>query len=65
MRKIEFDKGKVGRNAHTVSKVWKLGFHLFQTSTDIVFRLCYLRTKKGTHYIQVSKQIRQVLDCAG
>lgn len=45
----------VGRKAYKVSSVWRLGFHAFKTEHDYIFRLCYLRNKNGTHYIQVSK----------
>lgn len=48
-------KGKVGRNACEVSKVWSLGFHAFKTEHSYILRLCYLRNKNGTHYIQVYK----------
>ena len=61
---IKFYKGKVGKNSYMVSKVWKLGFHVFMNDGDLVFRLCYLRNKKGTHYIQLSKQIRERLECS-
>ena len=60
---IKFHKGKAGENSYMVSKVWKLGFHVFMNDGDLVFRLCYLRNKKGTHYIQLSKQIMERLEC--
>ena len=60
---IKFHKGKAGKNAYMVSKVWKLGFHIFLNGEDIVFRFCYFRNKKGTHYIQFAKQIRKGLEC--
>lgn len=48
-------KGRVGENAYKVSKVWRLGFHAFSTEHSYIIRLCYMRTKSGTHYIQLSK----------
>jgi hypothetical protein len=59
----KFEKGKAGRNAYQVSKVWKLGFHAFICGEDLVFRICYLRNKSGTHYVQLSIKIRECLDC--
>ena len=44
--------GRVGRNAYTVSNVWKLGIHLFENDGCKIFRVCYLRTKKSTYYFQ-------------
>lgn len=44
--------GTVGRNAYKVSKVWKLGFHLFEHNGCKVFRICYLRTNNKTYYFQ-------------
>ena len=58
-----FYKGRVGRTAYTVSKVWRLGFHIFVNGEDLIFRLCYLRNKRGTHYIQVSVKIKDKLEC--
>ena len=67
MKKIRLYKGKAGRYAYKppCGKVWRLGFHIFVNGGDLVFRLCYLRNKKGTHYIQLSIQIKEMLDCAG
>lgn len=61
---FNFYKGKVGSKAYTVSKVWKLGWHIFLNGEDLIFRFCYLRNRKGTHYIQFSIQIRKQLDCS-
>ena len=55
---IKLQKGCVGRNAYRVSKVWRLGFHTFFNGEDFVSRLCYLRTKKHTHYAQVAVKVR-------
>ena len=60
---IKFRKDKVGRLAYQVSKVWKLGFHIFTNEEDLVFRICYLRNKNGTHYIQLSVKIKECGDC--
>ena len=60
---FKFYKGKVGSKAYTVSKVWKLGWHIFLNGEDLIFRVCYLRNRKGTHYIQFSIKIRQQLEC--
>lgn len=65
MSKIKFYKGIVGGKAYEVSKVWKLGFHVFWSGEDIVFRVCYLRNKKGTHYVQLSKKVRKNNDYCG
>ena len=48
---IKIKKGLIGRNAYLVSKVWKLGFHSFINGGDYILRICYLRTKKHTHYV--------------
>lgn len=60
---IKYHRGRVGSKAYTVSKVYKLGFHLFLNGEDLIFRVCYLRNIKGTHYVQVSIKIREELDC--
>ena len=60
---IKFYKGRIGRTAYEVSKVWRLGFHIFVNGEDLIFRLCYLRNKNGTHYIQLSIKIKDELDC--
>ena len=57
-------KSRMGRNAYTISKVWKLGFHIFINGEDLIFRLCYLRNRKGTHYVQLSIKIKEQLECA-
>ena len=57
--------GKVGRNAHKVSKVWKLGIHAFMNDTNFIFRICYLRTIKATHYWQFFIQIKENNCCCG
>ena len=45
--------GTVGAKAYELTKVWKLGFHLFTSSDgNLIFRICFLRTKKRTHYFQ-------------
>lgn len=56
-------KDRVGRLAYQVSKVWKLGFHVFINEEDLVFRICYLRNRKGTHYIQLSVKIKEIGEC--
>lgn len=56
-------KDKVGRNAYKVSKVWKLGLHIFGNGEDLIFRICYLRNKHGTHYVQLSVKIKECGDC--
>ena len=60
---IKFYKGRMGRKAYVGSKVWRLGFHIFVNGEYLIFRLCYLRNKKGTHYIQLSVKIKDELDC--
>ena len=60
---FKFRKDKVGRNAYKVTKVWKLGPHIFINGEDLVFRICYLRNKNGTHYIQLSIKIKECGDC--
>lgn len=52
--KLALGFGKVGRNAYEVSKVWNIGLHAFTTNDDYIFRICYLRTSKATHYWQIS-----------
>lgn len=59
---IKVRKGEVGRNAYKVSRVWKLGFHIFVNAEDLIFRLCYLRTNISTHYCQLSVKIRKEYD---
>lgn len=63
MKKIEFYRGRVGRKAYRISKVWKLGFHIFLNGEDLIFRICYLRNAKGTYYIQLSLKVREQNDC--
>lgn len=60
---IKFRKDKAGRNAYKVAKVWKLGPHIAVCGEDLVFRICYLRNKSGTHYIQLSVKIKECADC--
>ena len=60
---FRFYRGKVGTKAYEVSRVWKLGVHIFFCEEDLVFRVCYLRNKKGTHYIELSIKVRKQLDC--
>lgn len=65
MKKIfRYSKGKAGKNAYMLSYVWKLGFHIFLCDDELVFRLCYLRNSKGTHYVQIAVKVRKRLDCA-
>lgn len=54
---IKIERDRVGKNAYKVSKVWKLGPHIFFNDGDIIFRFCYLRTKLHTFYIQLSINI--------
>ena len=60
---IKFRKGRVGRYAYQLVKVWKLGLHIFINEDDLIFRICYLRNKNGTYYIQWSVKIRETGDC--
>lgn len=60
---IKIKKGLIGRNAYLVSKVWKLGFHSFINGGDYILRICYLRTKKHTHYVQVSFKTKDIGEC--
>ena len=60
---IKIKKGLIGRNAYQVSKVWKLGFHSFINGGDYILRICYLRTKKHTHYVQVSFKTKDIGEC--
>lgn len=62
---IRFYKGRVGRRAYEVCKVWKLGFHVFLNGEDLTFRICYLRNKKGTYYVQLSIKVKENLGCCG
>lgn len=52
---ISLSTGTVGQKAHEVSKTWSLGFHAFSTEHFRTLRLCYLRNKRGTHYIELTK----------
>ena len=61
IKRVSFYKGRVGREAYKACKVWKLGFHVFLNGGDLIFRVCYLRNKKGTHYIQMSVKARECL----
>lgn len=61
---MKITKSRVGKNAYKVSKVWKLGFHVFLNGENLVFRICYLRNEKGTHYVQLSLKVRKELNCA-
>ena len=58
--KIELRKGTVGRKAYMVCKEWKLGFHVFKTDENKIFRLCYFRNKHATYYVQLSYQYRKI-----
>lgn len=60
---IKITKNRVGRRAYRVSKVWRLGFHAFLNGEDFVIRLCYLRNRQGTHYIDMSIKVRKKLEC--
>lgn len=60
---FNFYKGKVGKNAYKVCKVWKLGFHVFLNDEDLFFRVCYFRNKKATYYIQISVKVKEKLEC--
>ena len=43
---------RLGANAYKASKTFKLGFHKFKCGNDLVLRLCYLRTRKHTYYME-------------
>ena len=58
---ISLSANRVGRNAYEVSKTWKLGFHAFSTEHLRTIRLCYLRNKRGTYYVEITKD-RKVYD---
>lgn len=60
---IKIRKGRVGRNAYKVSKVWDLGFHRFINEEDLIIRICYLRTNTSTHYCQLSIKVKKECDC--
>lgn len=49
---------RVGRNAYKNTPVWNLGFHKFdlEDGAITVYRLVYLRCKKGTYYVQYSRE---------
>ena len=65
-KKILFYKNTVGRNAYKVSKVWKLGAHVFFNEEDLIFRVCYWRDKSSTRYVQMSIRVRERCDvCNG
>ena len=55
---------KVGKDANKLSKVWNLGFHAFSTEHFHTIRLCYLRNKKGTHYIELTKDKKNYVTSA-
>lgn len=59
---IKFYKGIVGRYAYRCSKFWRLGFHIFVNGGYLIFRLCYLRNKKGTYYFDLSAKIKEQAD---
>lgn len=58
-----FTKDKVGKDAYLVSKTWRLGFHAFRTEHFSTLRLCYLRDKRGTHYMEITKERRCYNTC--
>ena len=62
---VRVRKGCVGRNAYQLSKVWRLGFHVFLNDEDLIFRLCYFRSKKRTYYIQLGIKVRKTNNCCG
>lgn len=55
----------VGNKAHEVSKVWRLGFHIFDCDNERVFRLCYFRNSHATYYIQLAIRMRESLAISG
>lgn len=57
--------GMAGPKAHTVSKVWKLGMHRFKGQGHKTFRIVYLITKKGTHYIDFTQSVSSYDECNG
>lgn len=57
---VRIRKGYVGRSAYRVSKVWKLGFHVFLNDEHLILRLCYFRNKKYTCYIQLEIKVRKI-----
>ena len=63
-KRVSFYKGRAGRESYKACKVWRLGFHVFLNDGDLIFRVCYLRNKKGTHYIQMSVKVREKLAVA-
>ncbi len=65
MKKLKFTKSYVGATAYTVSRVWRLGFHLFKSGGDIIFRLCYFRNSHATYYMQIAYQYREDLTTPG
>ena len=60
---IKYRRGRACSKAYTVSKVWRLGIHIFLNGEDLIFRVCYLRNSKGTYYAQISIKVREELDC--
>lgn len=54
--------GSVGAGAYKISKVWRLGFHLFKNGSDLIFRICFFRSKRRTYYWQISKELRQAAE---
>lgn len=62
---IKYHRSRVNSKAYTVSKVWRLGIHMFLNGEDLIFRVCYWRNSKGTHYAQISMKVRKELDCRG
>lgn len=55
--------GSVGALAYKLNKVWRLGFHLFECDTYLIFRICFFRSKYSTYYWQISKKIRKHCAC--
>ena len=55
--------GRVGASAYKLTTVWKLGFHLFECHADLIFRICFFRSRNHTYYWQVSKQIKGHYEC--
>lgn len=56
--------GTAGSEAYKASKVWGLGFHLFENGGYKVFRICYLRTKTTTFYWQFERRKNTCINIA-
>lgn len=55
----------VGAKAYKVTPVWRLGIHLFKCDCDVIFRICYFRSKHRTYYWQFRYQYKNSYEVNG